>query len=178
MPNYIKNSLQIIGTNEQVKEVLDFLETDYGVIDFNSITPQPKWVYNGNLLCKKLEDKYGVENCWYGWRRKNWGNKWNARNSELVADNVIEFETAWSGVPELMSKLGLIFEDVEFLYQFADEDIGCNVGEYHIKGIDVESIDFEDFSKESMVLAISLWECQDDYKWNEETQQFDTVWED
>lgn len=63
MPNYIKNKLIIKGTDEQIKKVKDFLkpkEPTQGenqeesiALDFNSITPMPKWVYQGDLGLKE-----------------------------------------------------------------------------------------------------------------------------
>lgn len=47
MPNHIQNRLQVIGTNEQIKEVLDFISSKYDddeamQIDFNKIKLMPK----------------------------------------------------------------------------------------------------------------------------------------
>ena len=67
---------------------------------------------------------------WYDWSCKNWGTKWNAYRSELVDDRQIIFNTAWAGVPDLVSKLSEQYPDVTLSYEFADEDWGHNVGEY------------------------------------------------
>ena len=71
--------------------------------------------------------------CWYEWSIKNWGTKWNAYDLAYgVAPDgkqvVFNFNTAWSGVPELMSKLVEKFPDLYFEYEYADEDWGCNTG--------------------------------------------------
>ena len=184
MPNYIKNRLIINGSKEQVEEVKNFLkpkepthwenQEESVAMDFNNITPTPKWVYQGKLGIKE-EQKYGKENCWYEWRCNNWGTKWNAfRSSE--SGNIIEFETAWCGVPDLIRKLSIIFPNVEFEYFYADEDIGHNAGHFKFK-------DFEPFnyfiisgSKESYELAFELWGCEDDYIWNEKNQEYE--WKD
>ena len=181
MPNYIKNRLVIKGTNEQIEEVKEFLkpkEKHNGenqeksvAMDFNNITPMPKWVYQGNLGSAE-ELKYGKENCWFEWCRKNWGTKWNAfRSSE--SDNVIEFETAWNGVPELISKLGVIFPDVIFEYLFADEDIGYNVGKIEFKDTIIKNTFLMGGSKEAYELAFDLWDCADEWVWNKETNKYD-----
>jgi hypothetical protein len=56
MPNHITNRLQICGSVEQVEAIKEFIkspEVGIGSIDFNTITPMPKWVYQENLT---LED--------------------------------------------------------------------------------------------------------------------------
>ena len=158
MPNHVKNRLVIKGSAEQVKEVKDFLKLNWEnpnesvAIDFNNITPMPKWVYQGNLG-KKEEEKYGAENCWYKWSIKNWGTKWNAyRTSEK--DNIIEFETAWNGVLELITKLGVIFPNIEFEYLFAEE-VNLDVGKYKFKDTNITCIQLS--TKQAEELAIELW---------------------
>jgi hypothetical protein len=181
MPNYIKNRLVINGTNEQIEEVKNFLrpkeptqwknQEESVAMDFNNITPMPKWVYQGDLGRIK-EEKYGKENCWFEWCRKNWGTKWNAFSSSSY-DNIIEFETAWNGVPELITKLGVIFPDIEFEYLYADEDIGYNVGHYKFKDTEIDEAESEQGSKEAYELAFDLWGCKEDYEWNEEKQKYE-----
>lgn len=85
MPDDIKNKLRIIGTEEQVKEVMEFIKDDslgIGTIDFNKITPMPRWVYGSSPDVKAItiddEEKWGKENLWFNWTRRNWGTKSNA----------------------------------------------------------------------------------------------------
>lgn len=164
MPNYITNRLTIDGTKEQIAEVLEFIKYDelgIGTIDFNKITPMPPWIFQGNLG-REEEEKYGEENCWYDWSIKNWGTKWNAfhqlHDRSSAEDGVVYFDTAWSGVPELMSKLARIFPDVTFYYEFADEDFGNNVGQYVFRGLIINGGRLSDMSKEALELASDLKE--------------------
>lgn len=164
MPNHIMNILTIYGTDEQVDKVLEFIKNDelgVGTIDFNKITPMPPWIFQGNLG-RKEEEKYGEENCWYDWSIKNWGTKWNAyhqlHDRSSAEDGVVYFDTAWSGVPELMSKLARIFPDVTFYYEFADEDFGNNVGQYVFRGLIINGGRLSDMSKEALELASDLKE--------------------
>lgn len=180
MPNYIKNKLIIKGTDEQIKKVKDFLkpkEPTQGenqeesiALDFNSITPMPKWVYQGDLGLKETQ-KYGEENCWYEWSIKNWGTKWNAFGTSEQG-NIIEFETAWNGVPKLISKLGIIFPDIEFEYLFADENIGFNLGKIEFKDTEVTITNFQAGSKIAQEFALDLWGRIDEYKWSEKEQGY------
>ena len=40
----------------------------------------------------------------------------------------IEFDTAWDPVLKIVQTLSAMFPDVEIKYEYADEDIGSNVG--------------------------------------------------
>ena len=79
----------------------------------------------GVVYAKNIE-KYGFKT-WYDWSIENWGTKWNASDCESE-NNYFEFTTAWSGVPELIEKMHLELPRVKILYEFSDEDTGCNCG--------------------------------------------------
>jgi len=82
--------------------------------------------YRENIL------KYGHKT-WYGWSITNWGTKWDAYDQMLDGDTLM-FNTAWSGVPKIIEKISEKFPDLTLHYQFADEDIGCNVGDMTFYG--------------------------------------------
>lgn len=42
MPNYVTNRIQIVGSDEDVKKVVEFVKSDYGVFDFDKIVPMPE----------------------------------------------------------------------------------------------------------------------------------------
>lgn len=71
MANEIKNRLEFIGDEEKVKEVMEFLRTGEQAIDFNNITPMPKWVYGSDpsvrTIGKEDEEKWGKENTSIFW---------------------------------------------------------------------------------------------------------------
>ncbi|MCL2816335.1 MAG: hypothetical protein FWD23_17210 [Oscillospiraceae bacterium] len=69
---------------------------------------------------------------WYEWALsdKNWGTKWNAGSQKRISGNCIEFQTAWSGAPNVITKLAEMFPSLSFSYIYADQDIGNNTGEY------------------------------------------------
>lgn len=75
--------------------------------------------------------KYGAKD-WYDWCCNNWETKWNAyeQSIEYLSDKKVEisFETAWSGVPNLIEKLSSKFPSLTFIYKFADESMGYNCG--------------------------------------------------
>ena len=74
---------------------------------------------------------------WYDWCLDNWGTKWNAYGQKIIRDNLIEFETAWSNVIDLMKMVSAKFPKVSFYYEWADEDTGANCGWYTLHEGDV-----------------------------------------
>ena len=66
---------------------------------------------------------------WYGWCNRNWGTKWNAYDVCFDQESQsIRFLTAWDMPAPVIDKLSQMFPEVEIDLQWADEDIGRNVG--------------------------------------------------
>lgn len=74
--------------------------------------------------------RYGYAT-WYGWSIENWGTKWNAYDCRPANEQTttLQFNTAWSSVPDIIKLLSEKFPDQCLIYSWADEDIGMNVGE-------------------------------------------------
>lgn len=181
MPNHITNKLVIKGKKEDINKVLDFIkiEKDYneevngvGTIDFNKITPMPKWVYGSSPdvheISRADEEKYGEENTSIAWARKNWGTKWNAygQPDNRNTDNTVYFQTAWNGIPKLIQKLAWIFPNVEIEYSYCDEDFGCNLGRYRFKNTEIlEEYLPNSGSKEAYELGLEIEQCKPEEKY-------------
>ena len=104
---------------------------------------------------------------WYDWSRDHWGTKWNACDC-YVTDSEIEFSTAWSNVVGLIVELSIQHPDYEFYYEYADEDTGCQVGYIRVKGGEfIESVVYDNCSKEAYEQAVRIWGCGDDYEYDE-----------
>lgn len=186
MPNHITNKLTIIGTEDQVNTVKEFIKIEkveenqeifgHGTIDFNKITPMPKWVFQKNLSFED-EEKYGRENCWYGWSIDNWGTKWNAyQQSDLrTKENVLYFTTAWSCPIDLIKKLSWIFPEIELEIAWVDENLGYNLGIIKFKdGEIIEEILPEggSFGARKLFFEITQ-ESHEDYGMNENYEYID-----
>lgn len=110
---------------------------------------------------------------WYGWCVDNWGTKWNAMESEKIHKNVITFETAWNGVPDLISKVSDKFPLVRLVYKWSDECTGCNCGHVCFKYGESEVFVIENSSKEAYELAFELRpEVEVNYKFNGDTYEW------
>lgn len=98
--------------------------------------------------------RYGYPT-WYEWCIQNWGTKWNARNASKCG-NIIFFDTAWSTPEPIIKALSVKYPDVTFEVEYADEDVGNNVGSYSYKS--GEQIHFIEMSgsQQGLGLAISL----------------------
>lgn len=107
---------------------------------------------------------------WYEWCINNWGTKWNAYGYDYMdyhpKENVLEYNTAWSNVPEILQVLSEKFPNVEFRYEYADEDIGVNVGRLDFLNGEVEYEDIpNNCSKEAFEMAFEIRGCSpEDYE--------------
>jgi len=93
---------------------------------------------------------------WYDWACEEWGTKWNAYDIEVRRENLIYFDTAWSGVPNLVNILSKEFPLVKFNYEFADEDIGNNTGRGMFVGGKSDFNKLKNESVEAYELAFKL----------------------
>ena len=120
--------------------------------------------------------KYGYAT-WYSWAIDNWGTKWNAYNQSPPRE--ILFDTAWSGVPGLVGKLSEQFPNVELSYEFADEDIGYNVGEYTFKNGSIVDNSPANNSKKAYEMGFRLKNYTDedrkDFRYNEKTNTYQYI---
>lgn len=92
---------------------------------------------------------------WYSWSIQNWETKWNASDCEGQG-NSFDFTTAWSGVPKLIEKMHMKFPTVKIVYEFSDEDTGCNCGIGVFENGQVNFRKLENLSIEAYELAFKL----------------------
>ena len=104
------------------------------------------------------EQKYGAAT-WYKWRIRNCGTKWNAYGYEdgvQFDGHSLRFLTAGSPPQPVIAKLATMYPDLDFIHQFASEDIGVNCGEdeYHNGSLCGE---YRPAQQEAVNFANSLW---------------------
>ena len=104
------------------------------------------------------EQKYGTPT-WYKWRIKNWGTKWNAygyKDGVQFDGKSLRFLTAWAPPQPVIAKLSEMHPDLDFIHQFASEDIGVNCGEdeYHNGSLCGE---YRPAGQEAVDFANGLW---------------------
>ncbi|SJP64178.1 Uncharacterised protein [Clostridioides difficile] len=183
MPNYITNRLVIKGEEKEINEVLEFIKVDelgIGSIDFNKITPAPKWLCKRKLGREAIEE-YGEENCLDEWNRKHWGTKWNAfeQKDRRSTENIIYFTTVWGDVSTLIQKIAWIFPCVEIEYSWCDENFGYNLGRYRFKDTKIlEEYLPSPCTKQAYDLALNITQgTAEDYdlKFNEETNEYEHI---
>lgn len=124
MPNWVKNIVHAIEPDVDFEKFTD----ENGNFTFEKIIPMPENIYRGNLG-EEERRKYG-ENNWYDWSHKNWGTKWDARETRTYR-NTVEFNTAWSCPLPVLRELGKKVGGILVFY--ADEDIGSNLGGFIVR---------------------------------------------
>jgi len=113
--------------------------------------------------------KKAFQNCerfgaptWYEWCVENWGTKWGAcgysEGQDYSHAGELRFDTAWSAPHPVIEKLASLYPDITFTHEWADEDIGNNLGrrEYENGELTSEYIPF--FHKESIEFACQVME--------------------
>lgn len=140
--------------------------------DFNVFVPMPKHKEGVFFAKGSLEDNertiYG-DNNWYDWSIKNWGTKWNAyatreenlreqyETDDIQWRSLIKFETAWSHPLPVIKAMSKEYPNTEFWIQYADEDLGYNLGEYKIKdGKVLEETKFKN-QRDKDTFARAVW---------------------
>jgi len=99
---------------------------------------------------------------WFDWSVENWGTKWNGYGYEDAPAHEggaeIIFKTAWSRPEPVIKGLSWMFPEAQFRHQWADEDMGRNVGEilYH-NGEEIEWDIPNAHSKEAYEMAADIW---------------------
>jgi len=121
MSERIFNQIEIIGNDDQVKQIREFLKgglDEDGLeryIDFNNIVRMPEELRNADKSFNPVD-----QNNWDKWCRDNWGTTWNAFTHLKMAENKLGFETLSCGILDLVQKLSLKFSDVTFSYNWDD----------------------------------------------------------
>lgn len=148
-------------------EVLDYLRPDEPkkdwqghdiVVDFNRVIPMPS--YDDPMFTAPKTDFGDMVGWGFGgyspldWARENWGTKWNAYDTERKGRNIMRFDTAWNHPAPVIEALSRKFPDAPIYVQYADEDLGSNLGEYTIRNSEIiESKEFESLSNEALDFA-------------------------
>jgi hypothetical protein len=102
---------------------------------------------------EELRRKYGHSN-WYDWNCNNWGTKWDCSDSHYTEeDKILQFQTAWACPDKIIAEMKLMFPDLKFNGNYADEDLGSNVG-YIEEGL---LYPLDDLSEEAYETAATLW---------------------
>jgi hypothetical protein len=117
MANDVINIVTVLGNSIDVQEVM-------------------KVLVNKEEMKLDLLDKYGVSN-WIDWSNKYWGTQFNAMGSEILNHNKVRFTTDTNCPYEAITTLSKIFPSVKIKLQWADEDLGYNVGEIYLQNGDV-----------------------------------------
>jgi hypothetical protein len=151
----IANNKSVRSWLESTVKISDVKYSPHPVIGF--VTSDGWWFEKESEELRMLKEFTGYQGypSWYEWCNANWGTKWNA-SDPYVEDGKFSFNTAWSAPIELFVEFSKRFPDVEFTYEYADEDTGNNCGSGTI--VDGENMveEYESGSNEAYELAFRL----------------------
>lgn len=128
---------------------------------------EKNWGYSRGITQKmsnEYKKKFGTDN-WYDWQVSNWGTKWNAYDQFFnESSNTITFDTAWSTPQQAMYVLSTKYPTLTIKVEYADEDMGHNVGGYIMFDGEIEDCTYPDGgSEEALEMAMSIKGDQDYY---------------
>lgn len=114
--------------------------------------------------------QYGYPD-WFDWRVKHWGTKWNACHSDSLDTLILKegyvkgsyslqytFETAWNMPEPFFLALSKVFPEITVEVQYANEDIGADVGMMSFEGGEIlDDERYECYSRDAMEEALCIW---------------------
>ena len=107
------------------------------------------------------EQEFGFSN-WYDWCVANWGTKWNACGYEDGVDkstpNTLRFLTAYGPPHPVIAKLAAMYPDLDFVHEWAEEQLGVMCGHEEYSGGNIIGIYFPATEKENIEFAARLWD--------------------
>jgi len=131
MPNHIANVVTISGEKQDLQNLIQKVKGEEKSFSLASFFPMPT-----------------EETDAYHWNIKNWGTKWDVYQvSQIFETDVIQFsfQTAWSTPSFALMKLSKLFPNTAITCEFADDDMGYNVGLYTIQNGMIIEENFPDF---------------------------------
>lgn len=101
---------------------------------------------------------------WYEWSINNWGTKWNAygysEDVDYSENENLHFQTAWSAPHPILMKLSVMYPDISFSHEWADEDIGANCGRRIYRGGECTESYYPESEKDSIKFSCRVWNCE------------------
>lgn len=138
MANDVINIVTVFGNSIDIQEVMKVLINKKDKVSFDNIIPMPseikatKKTVPTEEIKLDLFYKYGVSN-WIDWSNKYWGTEFNALETIIVNHNKVKFYTDTNCPYEAITTLSKKFTNVKIKLQWADEDLGYNVGEVYLQ---------------------------------------------
>lgn len=117
-----------LALNPSPDDLLGSLQLSYVLRDLRD-GGMTKWDdarFENFMTMLRNQREHGVTS-WYDFGCERWGTKWNAYDIEEV-EGGIKFETAWRAPHPVIAALAAKFPDEKISHEWADEDIGSNLG--------------------------------------------------
>ena len=114
-------------------------------------------IYKLGKAAVENEIEYGAQT-WYEWCPREWGTKWNSCDNTIDRDaGIITFSTAWSCPTPIVELLAQRFPEIDFKWEYADEDCGNNTGLHVHEEGELHSVLHDFQSAEAYQAYVNCW---------------------
>lgn len=113
----IKKALESESIGKFIRDCFNISKLEIAKAIFGVTDEEP-----GSAECHILNLIRTGEPSWYYWRRKHWGTKWNAFDTEIIDSNTIVFGTAWNPVPKVVDAMQSKFKIPRIEYSWVSEN--------------------------------------------------------
>lgn len=152
------------ANGELPKWLPDAPDLDRWIVDFGLVIPQPPNIETGgcshpskfNRDPAQVKEQADGTICWYEWNIANWGTKWGAYNHSMDHERAIRFDTAWSHPYPILVALSKLYPSELIGVEYADEDLGHNLGRYTILDGHINQTPMVDGSEEALRFACEI----------------------
>lgn len=155
MSNWCANDLTIVGSQQEIKEVMDAVKSSEEKFSIDAFFPMPEELegqapFRGpDEERERLTGLYGAAD-WYAWRLSRWGVKWDVSDAEITRNEVnisdqtgvlcYYFNTPWGPPEKAIRKLSEIYPGPSFILAY--DEPGMDFGGYCIyQGGEVLEVD-------------------------------------
>lgn len=184
MANHISNKLTMLCDDATADRIFSELagkweDGEENPFDFNCLKKYPEHFQKADEAARKWEKenkddwkerpKDGYNSGGYEWCRDNWGTKWNAYQHKKLSNTSIYFQTAWCAAKPIFDALSAKYPELEFIVEYADEDIGSNAGKLHYKNGLINAERFDGVSAVKLYFQLNAEDDPKDWGFDPET---------
>jgi hypothetical protein len=153
MPNWCLNRIYVLGSSDDIDDLIAQVGSPVAAVDFECIAPTPDDLDrepSPEERAAKLDPSLPA---WCHWRAKYWGTTGNAVGSVVVREGpsmcVVSFHTAWVPPLPIVRRLANTYPNLTFELTYHEAWAGFSGGVFFEGGKDVAIVKFDSILEET-----------------------------